>query len=320
MESKKILTEEIIPALKAKLDEAGSTKLYSDYGTNTDGAMTQKFISDTLNSRHVIIGQNASTNQSSSDKVIAIGQNAKANGMFSVALFGTVTESASGGIAIGSGSIARHSSSLAIGEMAETTREHEISFGNIYDAASGSHYLANVRPGELDNDAVNLKQLNDATYSLKPVTLYEMPLEEMGNDRPSTFELTESVFNFEYIEIFTILSPTIGNKNTLDGQVKVTRYYPEIGKKQYELQAPADSSDPVKYPSPGGFSITEQYFTVGDDVTTNVTEKFMIGPFSSDPSATSEGTEIYDRGSLDGARRRELVVLKILGYNRIVTT
>lgn len=158
-------------------------KLYDTYGENTDGALTQKFVSDQLNSKtfgfyapdRIVIGGGASYS-GTTGTATAIGYGAqvsantrglalsgtsayytKANGTDSLALQGGTASGASS-IAAGANAVASHLNSVAVGSHAVTTGESTFAIGS----TGHERRLVGVGAGTDDTDAVNLKQMNEA--------------------------------------------------------------------------------------------------------------------------------------------------------------
>lgn len=179
--------------------------LYSGFGQNTDGAMTQKAVTDGIYSDYangkIRIGKDGLT--SSGTRAIAIGSNGssatgnysvmigvngvQASGNSSVAIGNSgLYATALGAIAIGYGSsangmgsivigyggaTAEYEQSIALGGYSTTGRTYELSLGK---DASGqtpekTRYIAHVTAGVNDTDAVNKKQLDDAIAGIPAV-------------------------------------------------------------------------------------------------------------------------------------------------------
>lgn len=198
----------------------GGAKLYEEYGENTDGALTQKFVTSKLFEAKVELGREA---VASNNFGIAIGESANGAGNWSTAIGSRAKAAGSESVAIGHGVSATNIASLAIGNsvgaldsnaiaignslsavgyaaismgtnssgageravalggwahatkkdsvavgsLSTTSRNNEVSIGNPSNANVPTRFLANVKAGELDTDAVNLKQLNDAVAGLQ---------------------------------------------------------------------------------------------------------------------------------------------------------
>lgn len=198
----------------------GGAKLYEEYGENTDGALTQKFVTSKLFEAKVELGREA---VASNNYGIAIGESANGAGNWSTAIGSRAKAAGSESVAIGHGVSATNIASLAIGNsvgaldsnaiaignslsavgyaaismgtnssgageravalggwahatkkdsvavgsLSTTSRNNEVSIGNPSNANVPTRFLANVKAGELDTDAVNLKQLNDAVAGLQ---------------------------------------------------------------------------------------------------------------------------------------------------------
>lgn len=198
----------------------GGAKLYEEYGENTDGALTQKFVTFKLfeakvelgreavasNNFGIAIGESAngagnwstaigSGAKAAGSESVAIGHGASATNTTSLAIGKSVGASGSNAIAIGNSlsaggraaiSMGTNSSgageravvlggwahatkrdSVAVGSFSTTSRNNEVSIGDPSNADVPTRFLANVKAGELDTDAVNLKQLNDAVAGLQ---------------------------------------------------------------------------------------------------------------------------------------------------------
>lgn len=200
----------------------GGAKLYEEYGENTDGALTQKFVSGVLNADTVKLGKNAqvannvyahiaigpssksfgndgiaigntasasgtdalsiggSTSSSGSSSIaiglrarannvsnIAIGANTNSTGNRSIAISEAAKATTIGAIAIGFQAESKYENSIAIGSGSTTDRTYEVSVGAAKRNPAYFRFIANVKAGELDTDAVNLKQLNDAVAGLQ---------------------------------------------------------------------------------------------------------------------------------------------------------
>lgn len=131
------------------LNSTGGVELYNTFSTAEDGANTAAFINSKLNTNKVIIGSGAIGTPTANWSCVAIGNIASATGVSS--------------ISIGDGTRNNYERSIALGSQSRCGRNHELSIGS-GSAGSGvpiSRYLANVKAGENDTDAVNLKQMQD---------------------------------------------------------------------------------------------------------------------------------------------------------------
>ena len=123
----------------------------------------------------VAIGQNALGGRAT----VAIGQNARAaSGSSNMVVIGAhnMTDNLTGleSVAIGynastmADSNTPHSYSASLGSWSKPSRDSEVSIGDGSSNANyGTRYLANVRAGTLDTDAINKKQLDDAIAALE---------------------------------------------------------------------------------------------------------------------------------------------------------
>ena len=93
---------------------------------------------------------------------LVVGKGADASGSNSTATGNDSVASGDSSTAIGQGAKATHERSVAIGAGSETSRQDEVSFG----APGQERYLGNVKDGERDTDAVNVRQLNNAVTGL----------------------------------------------------------------------------------------------------------------------------------------------------------
>lgn len=156
MEEKKVLTEEHIPLIKQKIKEAGgsSVALYGFYGDSDTGGLTQRFLSEKLNNTVIAIGEGTIPNAGSNN--ISIGHDSKASGSNTVALGWEAQATAMSGVALGAKTKATTGNSVALGYGSYTSREDEVSIGG-----TSSRYLTGLKAGAKDNDAVNVKQMQD---------------------------------------------------------------------------------------------------------------------------------------------------------------
>lgn len=120
--------------------------LYTGYGNNTNGAVTQKFVSDTLNGINVKIGNSASAG---GNAAIAIGYLTNASGTNAAAFGRTAKATASNSVAIGANANADRIGEVNIGAGTTTTG---------FDGTN-ARVIGGLHDGVLDTDAVNLAQL-----------------------------------------------------------------------------------------------------------------------------------------------------------------
>ena len=136
-------------------------QLYEEYGNNTDGALTQKFISDVLNANNVAIGSSAKTGTAAS---LAIGFSAKSEN-YSAAIGAGARTLAAGALAIGNSTEANNSGSVALGINSKTKVQGEVNIGTtntVYGyKGTNSRVLSGVHEGVDDDHAVNLAQLKE---------------------------------------------------------------------------------------------------------------------------------------------------------------
>lgn len=129
-------------------------------------------------SYNIAIGYKASASSIDSTYAIAIGKEATANARGAVALgpryslggssSPATTASGLGSLALGMGATTNHEYSVALGGKAITSREQEVSVGNPNDTNTNVNYryVANVKDGVLDHDAVTVHQLNEAVGNI----------------------------------------------------------------------------------------------------------------------------------------------------------
>jgi len=113
--------------------EGGGGVLYDEYGENTDGALTQAFVSDKLNGVNVVLGDGAIGSiggnvaigpnaQSAEAASVAIGPNAKVTGHDSIAIGpNAIVPGNIGSIAFGSGSAATNHWEVSLWNSRATT-------------------------------------------------------------------------------------------------------------------------------------------------------------------------------------------------------
>lgn len=87
--------------------------------------------------------------------------NAQALGSNSMAIGYGAKAIAADTIVLGNRASASHQKSVALGERSATSRINEVSIGSGTINLPSTRFLANVTAGELDTDAVNLKQMQD---------------------------------------------------------------------------------------------------------------------------------------------------------------
>ncbi|MCM1323292.1 MAG: hypothetical protein NC218_03830 [Acetobacter sp.] len=147
----------------------------------------------------IAIGRNniatSTTENNSIRQAIAIGIVAKAQAGLALAIGQQANAAAQKTVALGYFATVNHQQSIAIGNNASTTREQEVSFGDQTNTSSAKdRFLANVRAGELDTDAVNLKQMRDYVDEklgdIKKI-LDAIDIGDGGTGEGSTLDLTE---------------------------------------------------------------------------------------------------------------------------------
>lgn len=144
-----VLLDELLYQIEQKQGETPTTILYDGLGVNTDGAMTQKAVTDSLfalgDTRRVKIGSNTAAGTSA----VAIGDSAKASGQNSLALGKSAQADAgtSNNMAIGPLTTAS-ARSTAVGPSAKSSAESAISLGTSANATGkGSVALGSYSGG-----------------------------------------------------------------------------------------------------------------------------------------------------------------------------
>lgn len=144
-----------IAAIQA--DYVSKTKVVQDYSTAKDEVNSAKFINDKLNSLTIALGAGAATGLYST----AYGNNAKATSLRCIAIGYNSTANSNDAEVFGYGATSGHANSIALGSSSKTSRTSEVSIGGGGTENTSTRYLANVRTGVLDTDAVNVKQMQD---------------------------------------------------------------------------------------------------------------------------------------------------------------
>lgn len=123
------------------------------------------YINTRINNTPVSIGYNV---QNQASVGVAVGTNSKTSGMQAVTIGANSNVVGDFSTAVGAHSAASQENSVAIGFGAVTTRAKEVSFGAGGEGGlwAGKRILANVADAELDNDAVNKKQMDAAISSV----------------------------------------------------------------------------------------------------------------------------------------------------------
>lgn len=181
-ETQKDANDALADIAAVQADYVSKTKVVSQYSDATDEVNSASFINSTLNGVNVILGDNASP--TSDESVVSIGNSSSA-AQDGVSL-GSGAASDQHSIAIGSGAQANatratavgrtakvinsHQYSVALGANTRTTRPYEVSIGDSSSPTQPytTRYLANVRMGQLDTDAVNVAQLSATADMLLP--------------------------------------------------------------------------------------------------------------------------------------------------------
>lgn len=139
----------------------GSYTLGGGTATNGSIAILGTAGSTTGGGNSIAIGLSANAAVSAG---LAVGNSSSV--VYDSAAFGnsaktTATET----VALGGSAKANHQRSVALGKNSETSRTYEVSIGT----STMTRYIANVKAGELDTDAVNVKQLNDVVGDIETI-------------------------------------------------------------------------------------------------------------------------------------------------------
>lgn len=137
--------------------------LLTDYTASPaeDDAYSAAYINSRLDRQTIKFGNNAQAAGTS----IAIGYFSSAVGdTIAIGNFSKSSKDLSlgeGMIALGIEANVSHRGAIALGYQAKSSRRRELSIGNPNSAQYPTRYIANVTPGELPTDAVNLQQMQD---------------------------------------------------------------------------------------------------------------------------------------------------------------
>lgn len=153
-----MLRTELMDAVNGKLD-ADAINVIRPLTTDTTPTVADAY--------NVAIGNNATAtgdnsvsicgnSKSSGANAIAFGVRSTATGDYNIAVGSDAT--AYSGYAFGYKATSKHQNSVALGTNANTTEANQVVFG----ATTNPMKLSNVRDGEADTDAVNVKQMKDA--------------------------------------------------------------------------------------------------------------------------------------------------------------
>lgn len=144
---------------------------YHNWSNNTGvelgyGAYVDATSSGTSANQAVAIGESAhvsETGNSTNATGVAIGAGAQAMGTANIALGRSAKSNERYSVAIGWQAQSDYTESVALGNKSQNSREQEISIGGGSSTFPQTRYLANVRAGVLDTDAVNVSQLKNGT-------------------------------------------------------------------------------------------------------------------------------------------------------------
>lgn len=207
--------------LQTLAESGGGGKLYSEYGTNTDGGLTQAFVSEQLNGTGIALGTNAGKQGSFYDSALRIGLNtyldstsqfagspvllganartagatsATQQGSYNGVAIGAASHVSYNGVAIGYSAIANQSHSVALGDGSRADRSNAVSIGYGTGATTypATRLLTNVSAAQMGTDATNLAQVRSATVG---DVLYA------SAEPSSTITLSSSVAAYEKVEI-----------------------------------------------------------------------------------------------------------------------
>lgn len=111
------------------------------------------------------------SSHASATNSVSIGNNSYAQGNYGTSIGNSAHADAEKSVAIGSHANSNKKESVAIGYDSSNSREKEVSVGS----SSIKRYIANVEDGELDNDAVNKKQLDALSDRVDELSLVKAP-------------------------------------------------------------------------------------------------------------------------------------------------
>lgn len=217
MDNLKVLTLDSIATLKGLIGTGGSNVTLLDEYTATaslpaGSTYSASYLNGRLDAAKLALGKEAAVGNggtaigaysyvADNTQSTAIGNSAQANS--------TATDYSN--TAIGTGTNATKSSTVAIGHQAVTSRDGEVSIGNPSSSVNvvKTRYLANVRAGVLDTDAVNLKQLNDAIAEAGGGA--EMQLYKTNWSNDETITATSGNIGQSDLSTFQLQSPKTSN-------------------------------------------------------------------------------------------------------------
>lgn len=121
------------------------------------------YVNSRLNGIKTAIGNSAT----SANRAVAVGDSARATLSSTIAVGDSTQATNNYAVAIGSSATASGFEAVALGSGSEASRSYEVSIGSGSMASDrGTRYLANVKDGELDQDAVTVHQLNEAVGNI----------------------------------------------------------------------------------------------------------------------------------------------------------
>lgn len=198
---------------------SGGGEVLSEYTASptTNDVYGATYINKRLDYTVVSIGAGAFSSGPDYVGTVRIGNQARTTGQSGVAI-GYSANADTNGTAVGAQSNTNgKEGSIALGNSSVCGRKGELSIAN--PNASGTlpktRYIANVKAGELDTDAVNVSQLQSATEG---TVLYE------GGTFTNSISLNESIYNYTRVEVIAYYTSAAGISPQF-----VTVYYPTAG-------------------------------------------------------------------------------------------
>lgn len=184
-------------------------ELYDEFGQNTDGALTQKFVSDILNAQNPAIGFRATAGSSST----ALGDSAKASN-YGTAIGRLAIASGLGSVAMGDGAHAMAKGAVALGVESTATIEGEVNIGakaGYGYQGSNSRVLAGLHDGVEDDHATTVAQLNTTKTELET---------KIANDLMEYYNKTES--DNKFVDKTAIVQSTGESTTAIMSQKAIT--------------------------------------------------------------------------------------------------
>lgn len=330
----------------------GSAKLYDTYGTNTDGALTQAFVSEKLNGNYVNIGSNTSfidptvsegdpyygvligykaqdqgspaESTPSSTYGIAIGYNTK---IVSSANTGGTT-----GIAIGSSATAAAYHNIAIGSNAQSTERQGIAIGSSASTqATGAIAIGEgAQASNARSVAIGMGSKTDANYVVSfgdpDATNESYKSRILRNVRAGTNDLDAvNVAQARAAVQGTVLYEGAASVNTLElaeaatnfDHIRIVAEYTSTGSSAMEQSLSVDFYPTATAKS---FQMTATDITVGDTpMLTTYQDIWMLSEDGMDLDIVSSSKAEQGNGTLVTTpdTTSQFTITKVIGYGKI---